>query len=314
MVTSLWAHIILKIKNSRKMFNYKFFGLNISSEIYFPELTPNNSKIVTNNVKIYFKKLNNFFLKYDKTENQFKVTDEGTFFLWDGKPLIKVHDNEIVVNPSLDINPVLLREFLLGKAFAELRHQQGLLVLHASAVNVNNQVIAFLGTTGQGKSTTAFALNKKGYPIISDDILPVETKKTDLPIIYPGHPMLRIFPDDLLKLESEKIDSNIIKKENSLKHLIKTKKFLYKQLPLKKIYILQRGETFSIKNLTQQEALVQLIKNSYCLPSFNNITKSINLLQCSNIVKNVSIKNLFIENSLERLPELVKIIENDVEN
>ena len=60
--------------------------------------------------------------------------------------------------------------YLLGSVFGVLCHQNGLLPLHASAIEHAGRVIAFLGDSGAGKSTLAACLQRRGHRIISDDI------------------------------------------------------------------------------------------------------------------------------------------------
>ena len=59
---------------------------------------------------------------------------------------------------------------------------RGTLVLHASAVQADDQAVAFVGRSGMGKSTLATALCAKGYPLVSDDLLRVDA---DL-LVHPG--------------------------------------------------------------------------------------------------------------------------------
>ena len=60
--------------------------------------------------------------------------------------------------------------YLLGSVFGVLCHQNGLLPLHASAVESAGVVTAFLGDSGAGKSTLAACLQRRGHHIVSDDI------------------------------------------------------------------------------------------------------------------------------------------------
>jgi hypothetical protein len=68
--------------------------------------------------------------------------------------------------------------YLLGSVFGALCHQNGLLPLHASAVEHNGGVIAFLGASGAGKSTLAACLHRRGHPIVADDICLLEPADT----------------------------------------------------------------------------------------------------------------------------------------
>ncbi len=76
--------------------------------------------------------------------------------------------------------------YLLGSVFGALCHQNGLLPLHASAVECEGGVIAFLGASGAGKSTLAACLHRRGHPIVADDICllePIDTTAGPLRVI-----------------------------------------------------------------------------------------------------------------------------------
>lgn len=289
------------------MFKYRVYGLNISSEVYLPGLLKNYSK---SDVVIYYDDLDHYSNFFEG--KHFTVNAEGTILFWKETPLIKVSDgNQVIINPNCEVDPSILQNLLLGTALAILKHQQGFLVLHASCINMNRQAIAFLGHVGRGKSTTAFALNKKGYPIIADDVLPIKINENNPPFVFPGYPSLRL-SSEVIKNGDQTIENPL---KNNGKYIIKRNEgFSSNSFPLKHIYILKNGKKWDIENLSKHDALIELINNSYCLKSFNNPEKKSNLLQCANIIKNVPVKNLFVKRSLNQLPELVKHIENDAKN
>jgi hypothetical protein len=77
-----------------------------------------------------------------------------------------------------DLLPVLIAGALLA-VHLMLHHE---LVLHASAVRVDDRALAFVGRSGMGKSTLATALCDLGHALVTDDLLRVDT---DL-LTYPG--------------------------------------------------------------------------------------------------------------------------------
>ena len=85
--------------------------------------------------------------------------------------------------------------FLLGPVISVLLHQRGFLVLHGSAVKINNESIAFVGNRGMGKSTIAINLYKKGYPLVTDDIIAINFDNEGNPYIYPGYSHVRLSKD-----------------------------------------------------------------------------------------------------------------------
>jgi hypothetical protein len=73
--------------------------------------------------------------------------------------------------------------------------RQGLLVLHASTVVIDDRAVAFLSHKFSGKSTIAAALVKSGHPLLTDDILTIEERDGIL-IGRPGYPQMRLWPEE----------------------------------------------------------------------------------------------------------------------
>jgi hypothetical protein len=84
------------------------------------------------------------------------------------------HGREVVVQLAPRAAAADVSTFLLGSIFGALCHQNGLLPLHASAIEFNGEVTAFLGDSGAGKSTLAACLQGRGHRIVSDDICVLE--------------------------------------------------------------------------------------------------------------------------------------------
>lgn len=103
------------------------------------------------------------------------------------------------------------------------------LALHGSAVALGNQAIAFVGSSGNGKSTLNNKLSESGK-FISDDFLLIEkmAEKYHLHSTYPG-----------LRLISEE---NETAKEI---HSIPADSYAYEACPLETIYILTRDKSIA---------------------------------------------------------------------
>ena len=63
-----------------------------------------------------------------------------------------------------------LAAYALGPVIAIALHLQGAVLLHASAVVLQQKAIVFAGDAGSGKSTTAAILHRLGYPVLADDV------------------------------------------------------------------------------------------------------------------------------------------------
>ena len=73
--------------------------------------------------------------------------------------------------------------------FAALLH--GLEVLHASAVTVDGRAVGFLGHSGAGKTSVAFAMCRLGAGFLADDVLAVERRDGRL-VAHPGSPLAAV--------------------------------------------------------------------------------------------------------------------------
>jgi hypothetical protein len=96
------------------------------------------------------------------TEYLLRVPGTARYYVRDG--------NEVRVEVEPEVPIADVSTFLLGSIFGVLCHQNGLLPLHASAVERNGIVTAFVGESGAGKSTLAACLQRRGHRIVSDDI------------------------------------------------------------------------------------------------------------------------------------------------
>jgi hypothetical protein len=77
---------------------------------------------------------------------------------------------EVRVEPAAGVAASDLRAYLYGHIFAVLCHQNGLLPLHASAVERGGRAVALLGASGRGKSTLATVLARRGSSLVADDV------------------------------------------------------------------------------------------------------------------------------------------------
>lgn len=296
---------------------YKSQGLIIHSSIYFPELLECTSKNVTPQVLIQYGEFeipeeNTCYKEVFSYFDEVKLNHDTAYLLWNNTKICSVSKgNRIIINPKTGLNQEYLRTIILGSAFGILLHQIGRLVLHGNAVKMHKFAIAFLGPSGRGKSTTSLALHKKGYPLLSDDIISIEFDENNSPLLFSNFPLIKLWPE-VIKYFQE--DPDIIPKI----HLNTDKRYYLTQdnfsnitIPLKSIYSIHKSDKNFIKEIKPQEAMIELTKSSYCLRMFNKKEMSKNLIQCSKIINNISLKCLKINHSFNKLSKIVEIIESD---
>ncbi len=217
------------------------------------------------------------------------------------------------MNPDLSINNVFLRSLILMQGMGIILYQRGYLVLHGSAVQMKNEAVAFLGQRGNGKSTITIALNNKGYPIISDDVLPIKLLKNSIPLVFPSLPKVKLYSDVIEYLSEDYYNCYEKIHPDFDKYFYNTNtSFKWDSAPLKTIYIIEKSGRNEIQSLRPQEKLISLVKNTYSKPLFGSIEKIHNLEQCKHLFEKVRIKRLNVFHSFKKLEQLIEIVENDI--
>ncbi len=216
----------------------------------------------------------------------------------------------ITIEPEPGVDDLALSPNVLGPAMSVLLRQRGLLVLHASSVVVGGEAIAFLGASGWGKSTLAKAFHNQGYSVLTDDVLAIDTHPAT-PVVLPGFPQLKLWPDAALSLGSNNLPPLF---PNASKLAFRFDQgFQLTPIPLRRIYVLARGIDHKISPLEPQTALIELVRHTRMV----NVLKAPELVrahlqQCADLVQQTSIRQFTRQLSLAAMPELIQLIEADL--
>jgi hypothetical protein len=99
----------------------------------------------------------------------------------------------VVVHRASEADPGLIPIFLEGNVLAHALAADGLLVLHATAVEVGGRALAIVGPSGAGKSTLGALLCAAGARLVADDALRVDATSSGA-VCFPGSRGLRLRP------------------------------------------------------------------------------------------------------------------------
>ena len=89
--------------------------------------------------------------------------------------------------------------YLLGPVLGFVLRLLGVTCLHASAVAVDGQAIALVGSPGAGKSTIAAAFAQCGFSVIADDVVALAEDGRNFQV-QPGYPRLNLWSDSVRAL------------------------------------------------------------------------------------------------------------------
>jgi hypothetical protein len=294
------------------MNNYTAYGLGINSALPLPELQ--TAAEAATDVTIRFGCID-WSPDGSGEEFCFEVIRNESHFFWPHLGKFRVSRGaEILIDSLPRVEERLLRLPLLGTIVAVLLQQRGYLVLHASSVAVNGGALVFIGNKGWGKSTMAATLYGRGHDLISDDVVALKLEGQDAPLVMPGFPQFKLFPEAIVSSLGDDYETlpELAAGHNKRGRLV-TDRFARQPLPLKSVYALGCGPVSAIKALEPQAALLALIVNSYSARFgkrlLRGVEASAHLRQCSRIVRQVPIYRLERPKALPLLPAVAQLVE-----
>ncbi len=296
-----------------RIFRYRAYGLNIRSEIRFPELIE-GGPTDCNDVEIRLCSGNGCrpagggcAFTFGADEQVLHWDEVGTFTI--------SGIDRIDIKPAAGVRPDLLAFPLLGPVLAVLLHKRSFLLLHASAVACGMKSAVFLGDKGAGKSTAAAALLKAGHRLLTDDVLALNFEQVDAPLIEPAFPQVKL---------SEKVRSALgfcgpqlrprVHPGIQKQQLRVADNQLSGSVPPSAIYVLRRGETASIEKLPNRDALSALIRFSYITRVQGYVLQpdeaAGHFKRCASLAAMTGIYALQVPDGLARLGEIVSCVED----
>lgn len=294
------------------MFTYWAYGLEIKSELEFPEMFP--YKISKVDVEIKFgpveEQLNGPRVlvneKFTLSNNEYLIhLPICSFHIKEGRTIT------LQLKENADLPSVRL--FLLTNAMAAILHQRKKVALHAGAIQTHNGLVVICGESSAGKSTTVCALHQKGHKVFVDDVLVLESNEDKIMGIA-AYPTLKLWDDSIEKLmlgaisDEQKIRDTINKYRVSFQD-----DFTTKPVPIYKIFYLCKHENRSgvelcikegveaFKILYSQLYRTSLINNEIIKEKqFERLNKLLNQAKLTEIIRPA------IGNSIENVVQLIE--------
>jgi len=292
------------------VFSYIAYGLGIDSAIPLPELIASETGA---DLVVRLGKVERLPSPLDAWGRGFWATaEEACYFREDTGAFLARQGREIIAEPAPGVEDRVLRLFILGPALALLLHQRGRLVLHASAVEVSGSAVAFMGPSGWGKSTSAAIMHSRGHGMVADDLTVIDLG-ADEPMVFPGFPQLKLWPEALVSLGEApdtlpRLHPLLDKRARRV-----VRKFSQRPLPLRCIYVLREGAAPAIEPLRPQEALVELMQHWYGTRFGVELLRPSGLSgffqQCARLADRVTVCHLIRPYSLPILPDVAGLVE-----
>lgn len=180
--------------------------------------------------------------------------------------------------------------YLAGPILGFVSRLRGRTSLHASAVVVNGQAVAFVGIAGVGKSTTVAALVRQGFPMLAEDVLALEVHGEQV-LAYPGYPHVRLWPEstDLLFGSPDALPCltpNWDKRDFDIRTYGGA--FAAQPVPLGAVFFLQeRRPQTVITRVSNAQMLLSLLANAYVTTIHDETSRTLDFRVFSRIFESV---------------------------
>ena len=202
--------------------------------------------------------------------------------------LVSQDGQQVTCLPAPEVTEDTSRHLFLNQVLPLALAKQGKLVLHASAVEVGNYAVAFMGESGRGKSTLAASFATNGFRFLTDDGLVLERGNAGYQA-NPSHPSIRLWDDSQQALIAPEVPTAPPVQFTSKSRFLAGEdiKFCNQPRPLQRIYFLGPGSSphLTFERVKPAEALIELVKHSFLLDIEERDMLAAQFDELSNVVK-----------------------------
>lgn len=208
------------------------------------------------------------FAQLGKNENHFALRFKEYLDFFISKDFKKIWFSN---KNDIDINT--LQHLLIDQVIPRIISDDRSIVFHASAIEYKNKVIAFIGESGSGKSTSVLALSNqsKNINFLCDDSILIKKCENSF-LSIPSYSAIRVWPDSANKLQRNKHKSQKVSAINNKLILYeKTQNIDFSPKTLAAVYNLnpENNKKISIKKMTSKKAFEEMTKGIFRLDVYN---------------------------------------------
>src|SRR6202171_797138 len=206
--------------------------------------------------------------------------------------------------------------YLFGPVLGILLRLRGVTCLHASAVSIGDRSVAFVGSAGAGKSTTAAALALEAYGVISDDIVALSEREGTF-FVLPAYPYLCLWPESVKMLygSAEALPRFLPDWDKRRLDLGGSgTRFESRALPLGAIYVLgdRRPDPAPyVEGVRPKAGLLSLVADTFANKTLDREMRAREFAVLGRLVTTVPIRRIHPHKDPSRLEELCAVIHKD---
>ncbi len=233
-----------------------------------------------------------------------------------------IYKDRILAHP-LDLNqPNMMENYFLGTVLAFYLERSGIPMLHASAVNLDGRIVAFLASSGGGKSSLASSFMQVGYALQTDDVLPVEQRDGRF-WGRSGYPSLRLWPEEAEYFVGDYHSFKVVHPQIPKRRVPVGRDgfgtFCSDPQPVGAIYVPERrppdtpGTNVDISPISPNQAIIELVRSTFTprtVEAFSWQPRRLKIF--SRLVQQVPIRQLSYPSGLQHLERVRQAVLADL--
>ena len=323
---------------------YRAYGLSVAANRQIPGLRPLSAPVKSVeriDLQICFEKIPSWLTGYLASTQTLRyvspyLDDDGqpALFVWllangafyrfhyrEGIDYVLSRDGkQLWIRWSNTVAEKDIFSYLLGPVMGFVLRLRGVVCLHASAVAVDRQAIVFVGDAGMGKSTTAMAMGQLGYPIISDDIVPI-FETGGVTYAHPGYPRMRLRQPSLPMLSDlnpELPPFPKVEGQGRLHFDLTSEGYRVQSdpLPIGALYLLadRSDDTRApyVEPVSSLDGMIDMVANTYVTRFLDINMRSQELRELSHLANQVEVRKVHPHREPSHLGALCKVILQDL--
>lgn len=206
-------------------------------------------------------------------------------------------DGPVMASPCVGADEPAVAEAYWRDALPLVLHARGWEVLHASAVETSRGVVAFCGDSGAGKSTIAYALHRRGFPLWADDAVALDV--TSPAIVARRLPFeVRLRPASAARFD---LGARAVRLADPAASRAAAS-------PLAGLCLLERGSVASLRALAASAAYPRALAQAFCFQLGDPARKRLMLERYLALVARVPVFALAVPDGLDRLDETCDLV------
>ena len=213
-----------------------------------------------------------------------------------------------------EVSDEVLLTYLIGQVLSFCLLTRGIEPLHATAVVIDGEAVAFLGNSGAGKSTLAATFVQRGYSLLTDDVLVLQPDGNKL-LAHPSLPRLKLTPETADAFFSGRRSIPMNSFTSKMIFPLSSQRHAGHMVPLRVLYVLPKRSSRSrirVSPLQGCASFLPLIANTFN----DSVVTPARLKQqfafAGKVTSTVPLRQLSYPRGLELLPAVADAILSDL--